>query len=157
MMAKTYTAAHRVLVWLGKDSVEQNGKTTSEIIRHMSNLSEFDMVQAIMRSRSRDMDGRDHFYCVLSDLIFNDPNSSADASSDKVRAALTQIRRFFTRRYFRRLWVVQEMFTLRTVSCFVDSRRLHGKPSTGIRSIEESWYIGSAGRIPRTKSARCSV
>ena len=124
MMSQIYAGARRVLVWLGEDSDLKDGHISLEIIHHLASMSEADLVMAIVQSRMSGFIGQDHFYSVMAQLLSTSKmlwemqvqdNSASVASAnvqtqERVKHAMRLIRQFFSRRYFRRLWVVQEMY-----------------------------------------------
>lgn len=123
IMAQIYAAASRVLIWLGEDSDSHDGSITLNVLDHLATtVTTFDIVQAIVRSEDSGHRGPQHYGAVMSrllpaDLDFGDaaddmlnhmPDTTVDLSH--VRLVMKIIHIFFTRRYFRRLWVVQEMY-----------------------------------------------
>jgi hypothetical protein len=124
MMSQIYAGARRVLVWLGEDSELNDGRVSLEIIQHLASTSEAGLVMAIVQIRMSGASGQDHFYSVMAQLLSTSsilsqlqvPNNSASVVSanvqtqGQIRKAMRLIRHFFSRRYFRRLWVVQEMY-----------------------------------------------
>lgn len=136
IMSQVYAAASRVLIWLGQDSESRDGLVTLRTLDHLASVvTEWDIVQAIMSSRNKSRQ-KAHYYDVVSrllppDLDFGTPSALPPAPSLEdlryayVLSVVEAIHRFFTRRYFRRLWVVQEMFHAKNGIFYCGSESLY--------------------------------
>lgn len=134
IMSKIYAAASRVLIWLGEDSVSRDGHITLKVLGHLAAVvTDWDIVQAIMRARSKSDHSGHYQEAVMSSLLPPDLRSDStlrpvwtstmtspwSSTHSPVTMVVQAIHIFFTRRYFRRLWVVQEMYHAKngTIHC----------------------------------------
>ena len=127
IMSKIYAAASRVLIWLGEDSSSKDGYITLSVLDHLATaVTTFHMIEAIATSQSIGNRGPQYYEMVMSRLLptglqFGELHSKLDAPNDQsyVWSVIQSVHTFFNRRYFRRLWVVQEMYHAKTaiISC----------------------------------------
>jgi hypothetical protein len=117
IMSKIYAYSQTVFIWLGEDSPSQDGHVTFTILEHVAKSHRTFKLAALLKEspecRTNSQLAR-LLEILPKDLSLGQSNVDVDHNElAYAYEAVKRFRSFFARRYFHRVWMIQEMFYAR--------------------------------------------